>query len=154
MDREFLADLFSAFGPVTIRRMFSGHGISVDGVNFAISIKAGLFLRAEPATEARFAAEGCKPFEYETRARRVMVRSYWQMPERLYDDPEELADWARMAFSSAQKAAIVKRPRKRPSATQPKSVRTGSNAANAGKSSAQGKAKKAQAKGAKTKTRR
>ena len=35
MDREFLIDLFSDFGPVTIRPMFSGFGISVDGVNFA-----------------------------------------------------------------------------------------------------------------------
>jgi len=31
MDREFLIDLFSDFGPVTIRPMFSGFGISVDG---------------------------------------------------------------------------------------------------------------------------
>ena len=28
MDRDFLLDLFSDFGPVTIRRMFSGFGIS------------------------------------------------------------------------------------------------------------------------------
>ena len=31
MDREFLIDLFADFGPVTIRRMFSGYGISADG---------------------------------------------------------------------------------------------------------------------------
>jgi DNA transformation protein len=29
MDRDFLIDLFADFGPVTIRRMFSGYGISV-----------------------------------------------------------------------------------------------------------------------------
>ncbi len=28
MDRDFLIDLFADFGPVTIRRMFSGYGIS------------------------------------------------------------------------------------------------------------------------------
>ncbi len=33
MDREFLIDLFSDFGPVTIRPMFSGFGISVDGIS-------------------------------------------------------------------------------------------------------------------------
>ena len=37
MDREFLTDLFADFGPVAIRPMFSGFGISVDGVNFALS---------------------------------------------------------------------------------------------------------------------
>jgi hypothetical protein len=34
MDRDFLIDLFADFGPVTIRRMFSGFGISADGTNF------------------------------------------------------------------------------------------------------------------------
>lgn len=106
-----MLDLFSAFGPVTIRPMFSGFGISVDGVNFAISIKAGLFLRAEPQTEARFVAAGSAPFVYETKARKVTVRSYWRLPERLYDDPDELADWARMALASAQTAAL-KKPRR------------------------------------------
>ena len=37
MDREFLIDLFSHFGPVAIRRMFSGFGISADGTNFALA---------------------------------------------------------------------------------------------------------------------
>jgi TfoX/Sxy family transcriptional regulator of competence genes len=32
MDREFLIDLFADFGPVTIRKMFSGYGISADGI--------------------------------------------------------------------------------------------------------------------------
>ena len=38
MDRDFLVDLFSDFGPVTIRPMFSGFGISVDGINFALAL--------------------------------------------------------------------------------------------------------------------
>ena len=40
MDRDFLIDLFSDFGPVTIRRMFSGFGISADGINFSASTSA------------------------------------------------------------------------------------------------------------------
>ena len=47
MDRDFLIDLFSGFGPVTIRRMFSGFGISADGTNFALSLRSGLYLRAD-----------------------------------------------------------------------------------------------------------
>ena len=45
MDREFLIDLFSDFGPVTIRPMFSGFGISADGTNFALALRAGLYFR-------------------------------------------------------------------------------------------------------------
>ena len=40
MDRDFLIDLFADFGPVTIRQMFSGFGISADGTNFALALRA------------------------------------------------------------------------------------------------------------------
>src|SRR5258705_424590 len=110
MDRDFLIDLFADFGPVTIRRMFSGFGISADGTNFALALRGGLYLCADDQTIPRFEAEGAKPFQYQTRAKTVTVGSYWQLPERLYDDPEELTDWARAALSAAQRAALRKRP--------------------------------------------
>jgi DNA transformation protein and related proteins len=113
MDRDFLIDLFAGFGPVTIRRMFSGFGISADGINFALALRGGLYLRADEQTIARFEAEGSKPFQYQTSAKTVTVGSYWQLPERLYDDPEELTDWARAALAAAQRAALRKRPKKR-----------------------------------------
>src|SRR6266566_5404752 len=113
MDRDFLIDLFADFGPVTIRRMFSGFGISADGTNFALALRGGLYLRADDQTIPRFEAEGSKPFQYQTRAKTVTVGSYWQLPERLYDDPEELTDWARAALAAAQRAALGKRPKAR-----------------------------------------
>jgi len=108
MDRDALIELFAAFGPVDPRRMFGGFGIYAEGIAFAIAAKEGVFLRADPDSEARFAAEGCVPFTYQNKLRQVTVRTYWQMPERLYDDPEALAEWARIAFASAQKAALAK----------------------------------------------
>ena len=108
MDRDFLIDLFAGFGPVAIRRMFSGFGISADGTNFALALRGGLYLRADEQTIPRFEAEGSKPFQYQTRAKTVTVNSYWQLPERLYDDPDELTDWARAALSAAQRAALRK----------------------------------------------
>ena len=113
MDREFLVDLFADFGPVTIRRMFSGHGISADGTNFALSLRAGLYFRADEVTIPQFEAEGSKPFQYQTRTKTVTVNSYWQLPARLFDDSEELAEWARAALAAAQRAAVRKRPKAR-----------------------------------------
>ena len=111
MDCDFLIDLFADFGPVTIRRMFSGFGISVDGINFALALRGGLYLRADEQTIPRFEAEGSKPFQYQTRAKTVTVNSYWQLPERLYDDPEDLTVWARASLAAAQRAALRKRPK-------------------------------------------
>jgi DNA transformation protein len=108
MDRDFLIELFANFGPVAIRRMFSGFGISADGTNFALALRGGLYLRADEQTIPQFEAEGSKPFSYQARAKTVVVNSYWQLPERLYDDPEEMTGWARAALSAAQRAALRK----------------------------------------------
>jgi DNA transformation protein len=115
MDRDFLIDLFSDFGPVTIRRMFSGYGISADGINFALALRAGLYFRADDASIPHFEAEGSKPFQYQQRstAKVITVNSYWELPARLYDDSQELTAWARAALAAAQRAALRKRPSRR-----------------------------------------
>lgn len=111
MDREFLQDLFSAFGPVSLRRMFSGYGVSVDGVNFALVLRGAIYFRTDEHNVARFEDEGVKPFQYAARGKLVTINSYWQLPDRLYDDPEELAEWARASLGAAERAAAVKRSR-------------------------------------------
>jgi len=112
MDRDFLIDLFADFGPVTIRRMFSGFGISADGTNFALALRAGLYFRADEQTIPQFEAESSRPFSYQTSTKTVTVNSYWQLPARLFDDSEELAGWARAALAAAQRAALRKRPKR------------------------------------------
>lgn len=113
MDRDYLIDLFSEFGPIVLRRMFSGYGITADGVNFAMALRAGVIFRVDEITIPRYDAEGAKPFQYETRNKTVVVKSYRHLPERLYDDPEELAVWAREAVAAAKRAAVKKPARKR-----------------------------------------
>jgi DNA transformation protein len=140
MDREFLTDLFADFGPVTLRRMFSGYGISADGTNFALALRAGLYFRADDQTIPQFEAEGAKPFQYQTRSKTVTVNSYWQLPARLFDDAEELAVWARSALAAAQRAALHKRPRKRPAARKAKAPAKNVAKKSAGKKAAVKKA--------------
>jgi DNA transformation protein len=128
VDRDFLIDLFADFGPVTIRKMFSGFGISADGTNFALALRAGLYFRADDQTIPQFEAEGSKPFQYQTRTKTVTVNSYWQLPARLFDDSEDLANWARAALAAAQRAALRKRPKVR-KAAKPKVSRKASTKA-------------------------
>src|SRR6476620_6715116 len=122
MDRDFLIDLFADFGPVTIRKMFSGFGISADGTNFALALRAGLFFRADDQTIPQFEAEGSKPFQSQTRTKTVTVNSYWELPARLFDNSEELSDWARAALAAAQRAALRKRPKARKATKKAKAV--------------------------------
>ena len=86
MDRDFLIDLFADFGPVTIRPMFSGFGISVDGTNFALSLRAGLFFRADEQHDSAIRSGRLQAVFRIKPGPRPTVASYWQLPERLYDE--------------------------------------------------------------------
>jgi DNA transformation protein and related proteins len=116
MTPDEIADYFAAFGPVTLRRMFSGYGISAGGVVFAMALRSGMIMRVDDETVHRYEAEGAPPFQYDTRKKTVVVQAFRVMPERLYDDPEELAVWAREAVGAARRAK-AKQPGKK---TRPK----------------------------------
>ena len=105
MTHEDLRELFSAFGPVAIRRMFGGAGIFADGLMFAIVSDGVIYLKADPDQVPHFEREGMSAFTYRTKMGERALTSYWRMPERLYDDPEELAQWARRAAAAAQRNA-------------------------------------------------
>ncbi len=111
MDRDFLTELFAGFGLVTIRKMFSGFGVSADGINFALVLRGAIYLRADAQDIPRFEAEGCGPFRYEAQGKVRTIGSYWQLPERLYDEPDEVTEWARAAHAAAGRAALAKRSR-------------------------------------------
>ena len=113
MDRETAAELFSAFGAVDVRRMFSGFGVYADDICFALYLRGEFYLKADDTTIPRFVAEGSEHFSYSTRAKTVSVKSWWRMPIRLYDEPEELADWARQAVAVAAKVRLKKVARKK-----------------------------------------
>jgi DNA transformation protein and related proteins len=107
VDHDFIRDLFAPFGPVTVRRMFSGAGIFADGLMFGLVIRDVIYLKVDDGNRADFEREGSAPFSY-TRGKKSGRPSqhalpYWRLPERLYDDPDELADWARRAFAAAER---------------------------------------------------
>ena len=112
MDAEFIRELFVEFRPVDVRRMFGGLGIYADGVMFALVADDRLHLKTDPADTERFVREGCAPFSYMTKTGARTITSYWRIPDRLYDDPSELAQWAASALSVAQAKRTSKAPRR------------------------------------------
>jgi DNA transformation protein len=105
VDAEFIADLFSAFGPVSVRRMFGGAGLFADGHCFGIAFDGVIYFKTDDTTQPLFESEGSAPFVYplmkKPRPRRK-PSSFWRLPDRLYDDPDELASWARTALAVAR----------------------------------------------------
>jgi len=104
-DPDHIAELFAAFGRITVRRMFSGAGLFVEGRMFAIVVDGVIFLKADEQTIPRFKGEGLGPFTYSTKTGTRSLASYWRMPERLYDEPDELARWATESLAAARRGA-------------------------------------------------
>ena len=103
-DTDRIAELFSGFGPVAVRRMFSGSGVFADGLMIALVVDGVIYLKADESLVPLFEREGQAPFSYKTRDGRRTLNSYWRMPERLYDEPDQLAEWARHSLQAARRA--------------------------------------------------
>jgi len=110
---ELLKDTMRGLGPVSVRRMFGGAGIYADGVMFGLIADDTLYLKADEKTKRDFEVEGLGPFVYEGGGRTIAM-SYWRIPERLLDDPDEMAAWARTALGVAQRATAAKPKRFKP----------------------------------------
>ena len=61
-DLDYIQELLAAFGPVSIRRMFSGVGIYAEDAMFAMAIAGDIYLKADDHTIASFQQHGAAPF--------------------------------------------------------------------------------------------
>jgi DNA transformation protein len=109
-----VCELFTGFGPVVVRRLFGGAGIYADGAMFALVHDGVIYLKTDERNAPAFEREQLPPFSYETKDGKRAVMSYRRMPDRLYDDPDELAIWARDAFAAARRAVARRPGRRRP----------------------------------------
>jgi DNA transformation protein and related proteins len=110
---EFLREQLAPLGRLTMRRMFGKIGVFADGVMFAMVTENTLYLRVDDHNRAMFAeAASFPPLNYAKKGDTIDL-SFWRVPERLFDEPDEFVIWARAALAAAQRVA-AKRPRTTP----------------------------------------
>jgi DNA transformation protein len=107
----FLTDQLHGLGTMTTRRMFSGAGLYCDGLIFALILRDTLYFKVDDGNRQAYEAEGLEPFTYEARGKTVRIGAYRQVPERLFDEPDEMLDWARGALVAARRAPAKKKPK-------------------------------------------
>jgi DNA transformation protein len=93
--------------------MFGGAGVYCDGLMFGLIAGDTLYFKADGSNRAAYEAEGMEPFSYEARGRTIQIGAYWQVPDRLFDEPDEMLAWARAALAAGRRAAADKKPRTR-----------------------------------------
>lgn len=111
-DPDRFGDLFAPFGRILARRMFGGKGLFHDGLMFGLVHEERLYFKTSEESRRRFIAEGKGPLFFKFKNAEGVLTSYYELPDRLYDDPEELAEWARTAFAVASQSPTAKKKRK------------------------------------------
>lgn len=101
MDDAAIEDMFSGLGQVSIRRMFGGKGIYHGGLIIAVDLHDELMLKADEVSAGEFAAAGARRWSYQGRNGKPVLMPYWTVPETALDDPDVMAEWARLAYEAA-----------------------------------------------------
>jgi len=91
--------------------MFGKTGVFCDGVMFGMVTENTLYFRVDDENRATFKeAEAFPPLNY---AKKGSTIDLWRVPERLFDEPDELVTWAQAALAAARRVA-AKRERTAP----------------------------------------
>ena len=102
---EFLREQLAPLGRVTMRRMFGKTGVFCDGLMLGMVRDNTLYFRVDDDNRAAFKeAESFPPLNYAKKGRTIDL-SFWRAPERLWDEPDELVTWARVALAAARRVA-------------------------------------------------
>ena len=93
--------------------MFGGEGIYAGEQIVGLVIGDQIYLKTTDSNRSDYLTENCKPFSYR-RGKTLTDTSYYAVPDRLLDDPEEFAQWVRKAQAAALSAKAPRKKNRRP----------------------------------------
>lgn len=107
---DWLRELLAPMGHISIRRMFGGAGVQVDGHMIAIVVDETLWLKVDDGNRAEFESLDLPRFNYQ-RLGRTVAMNFYQPPEEALESPPEMLRWARSALGEALRSGAVARPK-------------------------------------------
>ena len=128
--KEFVGELLTPLGAITIKPFFGGLEVKYGEVQFAWVLSDVLYFKVDDGNRADYEEADVGPFMYERDGREIMIRKLYEVPAFLFDEPDEMLAWARKAIEAEMRAQKAKKMKKR------KSVKTGKGKQTKGNSSA------------------
>ncbi|WP_341895369.1 TfoX/Sxy family protein [Ferrovibrio terrae] len=124
-DGDFVAyvqDCMAAtgMGPVQNERLFGGHGFRIDGEMFAVILRGTLFFVVDDQSRPRFEAAGMGPFTYARKSETRVVPRWYELPEDVLLDADDLRDWMRDALAAVRRTAKPSAKKTAPKKVAPK----------------------------------
>jgi DNA transformation protein len=92
--RDFVLDQLRSLEGVSCRAMFGGYGLYFGADFFGILYDGRLYFKTDESTREEYRDRGMGPF---APGGNQVLKSYYEVPEEIVEDDEELASWAREA---------------------------------------------------------
>lgn len=93
----FLSDCLEGNRNYTIRRMFGGYGVYFRGKIFAIYAFERIYFKVGERNRWDFLEKNARIFSYEKQGK-IATISYYELPEDILEDREELERWIEKAL--------------------------------------------------------
>ena len=106
----WISEALEPLGAVTKRAMMGGATLYLDGTVFAIMDEGELYLKADDQTNHVWDEARCARFTMEMAGKPASM-NYRRAPDEVYDDPEAMQRWARLALEAGQRAAAKRKPK-------------------------------------------
>lgn len=106
---EQARDLFRPFGDIRIKKMFGGAGVYCDDLFFAIMDDGAVYFKVDDETRKVFEGRGLSQFTFEMKDGASATMSYYNAPEEIFDDEDELRHWTTLALDAARRSAKFKK---------------------------------------------
>src|SRR5436190_14344701 len=117
---EFLIEQLAPLGRIKTRRMFGKTGVFCDGLMLGMVADNTLYFRVDDDNRAAFEEAASFPSLNYRKKGSTIDLSFWRAPERLFDEPDELVAWARIALAAAGRVAAKRTAPRRKSKPQNK----------------------------------
>lgn len=97
---DHVLDLMKSAGPVRARKMFGAYGIYLQETMVGLVEDNILYLKVDDNSRHYFEKLQLPPFIYQRKGKTVQL-SFYQAPEEVLDDPQEMKIWTERAFQAA-----------------------------------------------------
>ena len=102
--KDYIVDQLDGIKDVWTREMFSSFGLYSGEVFFGIISDDILYFKTNDSTRDRYTKAGMKPF---APSEKQVLKNYYEVPEEIIDNREELADWALEAIGVCKESKNV-----------------------------------------------
>jgi len=100
---DYVVEQLSGWGEVSVRRMFGGAGLYRERTMLAVLADDVAYLKVDDSNRDDFLRAGSAPFEPYPEKIKTTIRTYYEIPADVLENPDELARWAQRSWLIARK---------------------------------------------------